>query len=211
MKQSKLVLSWFCVSLALPAGAQPPEPSSGAESVDVPQIVFHVMGREQWRLRVEPDRIVGDQSVLQYEDDVVYGFIGHRRVRYKLTKKKKFTRMVGGMDVLAYAKTKDGAIIVGPVGSDKIDVRWEKDHLRLADRTIAVQFEVKERVLDGFLMAVPDNRMQLKFLHGKPRSPDTSIHELRVSLQGRPELLVLLARMVLMDATHFKLSSPAGR
>ena len=167
-------------SLASVVGASEDDQKSAAT------ISLEGAGRQRWSLRVEPDRLVGDQNVLQREDDVVFGFLRNQRVRLRLKERTPGGRLVGGKDLLSYSRTGGEVHLTGLFQGNQVEVRLDDLRLWLSDSSISVTLRPADSGVDRLVLSDPTGDVRL-ILEGCSRD----------TLRNRPELLFMLNRMTL--------------
>lgn len=165
---------------AFPAAAEASDQKKAAT------ISLEVAGRQRWSLGVEPDRLVGDQNVLQREDDVVFGFLRNQRVRLKLKERHSGSRLVGGKNLLSYHRTGGEIHLTGLFQGNQVEVRLDDRRLWLSDSSISATLRPAESRGARLVLSDPTGNVRL-ILEGCDLD----------TLRNRPELLFMLNRMTL--------------
>ncbi len=163
--------------------------STKAEDSSPQSVTLQIMDKTIWTLTVTPDGLKGNGINLQNQDGVIFGYIREKQVRYRLTKEGDEEKLDEGQSKLQMTRKENGIQLEGTSAGQRLQAHWGDAGLVLANPRISLTFkQAKSSVAQTILI---DTKGQVKLVFA---NCDPSL------LKKRPELLLLLAKLVLPEA-----------
>ncbi|MBW1808900.1 MAG: hypothetical protein JRJ87_11970 [Deltaproteobacteria bacterium] len=152
---------------------------------------FSILDKEIWTLTIEDDRIAGSNSVVNLEDNVMFGFIGGKAVRLKF-KEDQIDGSIGGKSaMLVLERGAEFTTIRGPLGKSHMVAIASADHLELSGGMLTLK-----------LNRVGKSNRVLMNEHGDVRLVFEGCDHTIVA--ARPELVVIMQQLLTSRVEMFE-------
>jgi hypothetical protein len=171
----------LCGLLVLPslAIAQP----SDAKDEKKCSVSFSILDKEIWTLTIEDGRVAGSNSVVNLEDNVMFGFIEGKSVRLKI-KADQIDGSIGGKSaMLALERGAEFTTIRGPLGTGHLVAIASAEHLELSGGMLTLKMNRLDKSNRVLMNAHGDVKLVFK-------GCDYTI------VAARPELVVIMQQLL---------------
>ena len=179
--KNNVLMVLFCGLFMIPllAKAEPAQKKNEKKC----SVSFSILDKEIWTLTIEADRIAGSNSVVNLEDNVMFGFIEGKSVRLKF-KEDQIDGSIGGkFAMLALERGAEFTTIRGPVGRSHLVAIASDEHFELSGSMLTL----KLNLLDKSTRVMMNEHGDVKLVF---KGCDPAI------VAARPELVVMMQQLL---------------
>ena len=144
---------------------------------------FLILEKEIWTLTIEDDRIAGSNSVVNLEDNVLFGFVEGKAVRLKIEEDRIDGSIGGKSAMLALERGAEFTTIRGPLGKSHLVAIASEEHFELSGSLLTMKLNLMDK--STRVMMNEQGDVKLVFEGCNP-----------AIVAGRPELVVIMQQLL---------------